>query len=231
MNYQSTDVSVILPVYNGARYLGEALESIEQQTAPVGEVIIIDDGSTDDTAKIARESHIVTQYHYQPNQGPQHARNKGLQLATGKLISFLDADDLWQQNKIQRQVAIVCHYEAAIGYSRLLGYEAQPFLFLNLGSALFRSEIFEVIGNFDRTLSTIDDLDWFFRAREACVQMSVHHDVVLYHRRHKDNLTKRHAEQNQQDMLRMLHKSLQRRREQGQLIQPEFGDFRRKRSE
>src|SRR3982074_3555445 len=96
-------VSVIVPVYNGERFLAETLQSIiNQQYRPL-ELIVIDDGSTDQTARIATSVSEV-RYFYQRNQGVANARNAGLAAARGELIAFLDADDLWQPNKLSLQV-------------------------------------------------------------------------------------------------------------------------------
>ncbi len=87
-------VSVIIPAYNYARYLPAAVESILRQTYRSVETLIVDDGSTDDTATVARAFGAKVAYHYQPNAGLSAARNTGLRLARGEFIQFLDADDL-----------------------------------------------------------------------------------------------------------------------------------------
>jgi hypothetical protein len=98
-------VSVIVPAYNSGRTLDLALESIFAQTYRDFEVVVIDDGSTDDTAaRLARWADRVL-VHRQANHGPAHARNQGLRLSSGRLIAFLDADDVWLPRKLERQVA------------------------------------------------------------------------------------------------------------------------------
>ena len=100
-------VSVIIPVYNGAGYIPETLESVRRQTCPDWECIIIDDGSTDNTAGLVRQviagdDRFV--YHYQRNQGLSAARNSGLDRAKGRYIQFLDADDILLPLKLEEQV-------------------------------------------------------------------------------------------------------------------------------
>src|SRR5919112_2696990 len=95
-------VSVIVPVYNGERYLAAALQSIFEQDYRPFEVIVVDDGSVDDTAKIARSFQQI-HYIYQSNQGAAAARNAGVATAQGELIAFLDADDVWVPNKLSVQ--------------------------------------------------------------------------------------------------------------------------------
>jgi glycosyltransferase involved in cell wall biosynthesis len=98
-------VSVIVPAYNSGLTLDLALESIFAQTFRDFEVVVIDDGSTDDTAaRLARWADRVI-VHRQTNHGPAHARNQGLRLSCGRLIAFLDADDVWLPRKLERQVA------------------------------------------------------------------------------------------------------------------------------
>jgi len=103
-------VSVIIPTYNAARYLPEALESVMGQTYKDIEVIVIDDGSTDDTGEIvqsyrARDRRI--RYCLQDNSGPAAARNHGMREANGDYIAFLDADDLWMPRKLEKQVTVL----------------------------------------------------------------------------------------------------------------------------
>ena len=86
-------ISCIVPVYNGARFLAEALESILAQSLPPDEIIVVDDGSTDDTPAVVA-AYGTVDYVRQENRGPAAARNRGVTLARGDFLSFLDADDL-----------------------------------------------------------------------------------------------------------------------------------------
>jgi glycosyltransferase involved in cell wall biosynthesis len=97
------DVSVVIPAYNAARYLAATLQSVAEQTAPPGEVIVVDDGSTDATVEIARSfgAHVLSV----TNAGPSAARNAGTQAASGAYIAFLDADDVWLPEKLALQLA------------------------------------------------------------------------------------------------------------------------------
>lgn len=100
-------VSIIIPCYNYADYLGECLESVLTQSFTDWEVWIIDDGSTDHTQQVSKLFQIKDKrikYHYQENQGLSNARNTGLSLSTGTYIQFLDADDLISRNKLDLQV-------------------------------------------------------------------------------------------------------------------------------
>jgi len=100
-------VSVIMPAYNAEKYISQSIQSVIDQTYTNWELIIVDDGSTDDTAKIVKGFSSINsriKYFYQPNQQMGKARNTGLQNSNGKLIAFLDSDDLWVSNKLEIQV-------------------------------------------------------------------------------------------------------------------------------
>ncbi|WP_143438568.1 glycosyltransferase family A protein, partial [Hydrocoleum sp. CS-953] len=99
-------VSVIIPVYNCDRYISQAIESILAQTYQSYEIIVIDDGSTDNT-RLALQPYIEKiRYVYQENQGVSAARNHGIDLARGELIAFLDADDFFLPDKLTAQVGV-----------------------------------------------------------------------------------------------------------------------------
>ena len=110
-NYQAL-VSIIIPAYNNGAYLDAALTSVLQQHYRPLEMIVVDDGSTDDTPAVVahwQQQHAVhnsaqLHYCYQANGGPATARNRGVALANGSLLAFLDADDWWHPQKLQRQV-------------------------------------------------------------------------------------------------------------------------------
>ncbi len=98
-------VSVILPTYNSGRYLGQAIESVFSQTYSDFELIVVDDGSTDDTAEIVKRFNGRIRYHYQPHQERSVARNTGLKLASAKYVALLDSDDIWYSDRLERGVA------------------------------------------------------------------------------------------------------------------------------
>lgn len=98
-------VSVVIPCYNGSRYLGETIESALAQTHRPLEILVIDDGSTDDSAAIAERFGEPVNVTRQPNSGESVARNRGIEMARGEWIAFLDADDLWAPTKLERQLA------------------------------------------------------------------------------------------------------------------------------
>jgi glycosyltransferase involved in cell wall biosynthesis len=98
------EVSVIIPVYNSSRFINEALESVFTQTFKDYEIILVDDGSTDNTRQIIEKYSDKLIYFRQENGGPAKARNFGIKKSRGKFIAFLDADDIWLPLKLERQI-------------------------------------------------------------------------------------------------------------------------------
>lgn len=98
-------ISVVIPAYNAAAFLGDAIRSVQAQTLPVLEIIVVDDGSTDQTAAIASALHV--RVIRQEQRGTAAARNAGIRAAAGQWIAFLDADDLWEPEKIAYQYAMI----------------------------------------------------------------------------------------------------------------------------
>ena len=115
MTEQHPLVSVIIPVHNGGRYLRAALESVFAQTYRPFEVIVVDDGSTDDSGVIAQSFHDV-RYIHQANQGVAAARNNGIEAARGEFFAFLDQDDLWTPEKLKLQIAYLLSHPD-LGYT------------------------------------------------------------------------------------------------------------------
>src|SRR5262249_35935561 len=99
------EVSVIIPSYNSARYLTDAVDSVLRQTFCDFEMVIVDDGSTDDTEAVVRRYGERVRYLRQPNSGVAAARNRGIEESRGRYVAFLDADDTWHQDKLHAQVA------------------------------------------------------------------------------------------------------------------------------
>jgi len=112
------EVSVIIPAYNAEKYISEAIESVFSQTYKNLEVIVVDDGSIDNTALIVKDQidkfPISIRYYYQKNRGPAAARNKGIEEARGGYVAFLDSDDIWLPEKVQKQINVFTK-EPAVG--------------------------------------------------------------------------------------------------------------------
>jgi glycosyltransferase involved in cell wall biosynthesis len=217
-------VSVIVPVYNGERFLRDAVASLARQRHEPLEIVVVDDGSTDATPTIATELQGEIRYVRQPNAGPPAARNTGLRAARGSFIGFLDADDLWSDDKLAIQLGHLTSdpsIDVVLGYTEIVYLpeagerDARPKLvgpLFSLGAALMRRAAFARAGAFDETSRYCDDVDWLLRAKELGLSLLVHRDVVQIYRRHDRNLT------NQKDVdrhffLSAIKKSLDRRRQ------------------
>jgi glycosyltransferase involved in cell wall biosynthesis len=218
-------VSVIVPVYNGESYLRAALESIFAQDYYPFEVIVVDDGSIDESAAIAR-SYKELRYIHQPNQGVAVARNVGIEPTRGEFIAFLDADDIWTPDKLTVQINYLMDHteiEYSIGMVKFFlepecsippGFRKE--LFENdhvgqiLGTLVAPKSLFEKIG-FDPNLTTAEDLDWFTRANDSKIPMAVIPRVLLYKRIHNKNISLNNPANNQ-NLLRALKRSIHRKR-------------------
>ena len=112
----TSTVSVVIPVYNGAKFIAKAIDSVLAQTYPVHELIVVNDGSKDDTASVLeRYADRVKAVHI-PNGGVSNARNTGIKLATGDVVAFLDADDVWRRDKLSKQMAALTAHPS-IGFT------------------------------------------------------------------------------------------------------------------
>jgi len=119
-------VSVIIPTYNRAAMLREAIESVRQQTVKDVEVLVVDDGSTDETPRVVQEFGDFVTYLRQDNGGVAAARNRGIQAAHGHYIAFLDSDDLWLPHKLERQIDYLRdHPEIGLLYARMWSYDVE----------------------------------------------------------------------------------------------------------
>lgn len=220
-------VSVIIPVFNGERFLREAVHSVLDQGDSSVEIIVVDDGSTDGTATVAGSFAETVRYLQQANQGPAAARNRGIENARGSLLAFADADDLWPANKLELQLSyllrdskidIVLGRIQQVRLSETVDGQtiaeefAEPAFSVNLGSAIIRKSVFERVGLFDETMRYSEDVDWFMRAREAGAEIKTIDAVTLLYRQHEQNMT-RGKSTSELNVLKALKRSLDRRRE------------------
>lgn len=217
-----------MPIYNAAPYLNEALESVYAQQGVLFEVIAVDDGSTDTSGEIARSfSEQGIRYVQQHHQGTAAALNFGISLAQGELITFIDADDLWTEDRLARQAQLLLenqHLDFVLGYM-------QPFLSPELseieraqvrcdataiagyllGTCMARKRAFEVVGLFSATWKLGEFLDWYLRAQECKLRHYCSNDLVLRRRIHRTNKG-RVLKECQIDYLAIIRESLGRRK-------------------
>jgi glycosyltransferase involved in cell wall biosynthesis len=195
-------VSVIVPIHNGARFLAEALESVAAQDYAAFEVIVVDDGSTDDGAAIAEACGATVLR--QQQRGAGAARNAGVNVARGELLAFLDQDDLWLPSKLRRQVETLEAHPESICLARQSyflepGVAAPPAWFGkpilldadHTGWApsclAMRMTTFARVGRFDERLHHISDVDWFARAADLAIPIETPPETLVRRRIHGTN--------------------------------------------
>jgi glycosyltransferase involved in cell wall biosynthesis len=219
-------VSVVVPAFNAARFLAEALVSIVRQEYQPLEIVVVDDGSSDGTAEMARASRARPVVIEQPNRGPAAARNRGIAAAKGDVIAFLDTDDLWPDRKLALQVPRLTEDASLDVVLGRIRYEAlddrtldgirfdEPqgvLTNVNLGAGVFRRNVFDRVGLFDESLRFSEDQDWFLRARELGIGIAVLGEVTLRYRLHAGNMT-RGKSGRELALTSVLKRSLDRRR-------------------
>jgi len=233
-------LSVIIPVYNAERHIGDAVRSILCECYISLEIIAVDDGSTDNSAEILKSFSEVT-YYKQANSGPAAARNLGVRMSKGDFILFLDADDLFPAGKIRQQLSYFeqrPEIEIVMGKSQfffedgssktVFRFPDETYQVLNvlLGSGLYRRSVFDKVGLFEESLQFSEDFDWFNRVRELGIPILVTDDIALYYRRHDTNMT-HSMDLVKLKTIQMLKRSLDRRREEGEVRElPKLSEFK-----
>jgi glycosyltransferase involved in cell wall biosynthesis len=211
MSLQSSPlVSVIIPCYNHARFLGEAIESVLNQTYRRFEIVVIDDGSTDETSRVAARYEGVRLIS-QSNHGLAAARNAGLRASTGSYKVFLDADDRLLPKALETGVyALKAHTDCAFVFGRCLLIEAdgspvasgpQPRIeghhyqgllrdnyIWNPAQVIYRGDVFKSVGAFDTSISAAADYDLYLRISRS-FPVYGHYNVVVEYRKHGQNMS------------------------------------------
>ncbi len=213
-------ISVIILVYNGANFLRQAIESALGQSLPPFEIVVIDDGSTDESAGIASSFGGIVRVVSQANGGLSIARNAGLASATGDLIAFLDHDDLWPEDSLRCRADFLAAnpttgavFGSVIQFQEQTGEEQPPVPGALPGNMLARRFAFDLAGNFDPQFRVGEFVDWYSRAASAGVTFATIPDVVLRRRLHDSNLGLRATGAGERvDYVRAVRANLQRRR-------------------
>lgn len=211
---------MIIPVFNGERYLGETVQSVLAQAYRPLEITVIDDGSTDGSAALAKSFGDV-RYAFQPHAGLGSALNRGLAMARGDFLSFLDADDLWVEYKLATQMesfrrdpaldVVYGHIQPFHGHDAPSGYrEFPPTAGYVKGTMLITRTAFFRVGLFDPKWTVGDFVDWYVRARDQGLNSLMLPDVLLRRRIHADNMGRREQAQ-RKDYVHILKQALDRR--------------------
>lgn len=229
-------VSVVVPAFNSERFLGEALKSISAQTYAPVETIVVDDGSGDGTAEVARAHAGVTVIE-QENSGPSAARNRGFAACNGTFVAFHDSDDLMTPDKLAVQVGHLLENPAVgcvLAEQELIVEEGAELPFWVEGTKVetvmpprppeledepmvhpmtmvVRREAFELVGDFDESMRAAEDFDWMLRAVEEEVEIARLSEVLLRRRVHPDSLTQ-NAAASRAGLFRAFKARIERRR-------------------
>jgi len=213
-------ISVIIPTYNRASFLEEAIQSVLVQDFFIRnasipfELLVIDDGSTDNTKEVVRSFGDKVKYHFQEHKGVSAARNLGLELTQGDYLAFLDSDDLWKKEKMSTQmsfmksfpIAKVCYTEETWirrgvfvnpqkkhqKYSGWIFDKVLPICLLSLSSALFKREVFEEIGKFDEELPACEDYDFGIRLALKYPVYLLQKPLIIKRGGHSDQLSRKY---------------------------------------
>ena len=220
--------SIIIPVYNCESYLGEAIESVLAQSYRPIEVIVVDDGSTDGSAGVARGFHLPELiYCHQPHGGASVARNRGAELAQGEYLAFLDSDDIWLPDKLSLQTAafdrdpeldmvfgLVSQFQSPeSGANRTENMKDSEKILrgYSVCTMMIKRESFFRVGPFSTKWRVGEFIDWHSKAAEKGLKSLMLSRVVLKRRIHRNNTGIRESH-SQTDYVRILKAALDRRR-------------------
>ena len=226
-------ISCVIPVFNGEKYLQETLDSVLAQTYRQLEIIVVDDGSTDTTPEIVQNSSGSITYVRQDNQGVAAAKNTGLRFSRGEFIAILDADDLWHEEKLERQmIKMRQHPEIDLCFTRFQNFWMseladeeqrykdsslnQPSSAWSICTLLAHRSCFQRFGNFYDGTRYLEDMTWCLRASRQGAVIEVLPDILMYRRFNIDSLTRRGRSQYLNGLIPIIK---------------EWRDFQRERSE
>ncbi len=208
------NISVIIPTYNRVHTLGQAIESVLAQSLSPTEIIIVDDGSTDETAQFIQNNFPSCHYLFQQNQGVSSARNSGISTATGEWLAFLDSDDAWMPDKLATQASALesnpeirlCHTEEIWirngkrvnqmkKHTKTGGWIFQhclPLCAISPSSVIIHRSLFEEVGLFDETLPACEDYDLWLRICAFHPTLFIETPQMIKHGGHEDQLSRKH---------------------------------------
>lgn len=201
-------ISVVIPTYNRVTFLKDAIDSVLAQTFLDFELIVVDDGSTDDTPKLLSSYNNKVRVITQTNQGPSAARNRGIETAKGEWIAFLDSDDVWKPDKLKKQVQFItdnpdtkiCQTEEVWirsgkrvnpkkkheMHSGWIYEKCLPLCIVSPSSVMIHQDVFERIGLFDETMLACEDYDLWLRLTPHYPVFLVREQLIVKQGGHDD---------------------------------------------
>ena len=214
MNNRQNSISVIIPVFNRVKLIARCINSVINQTYPVNEIIVVDDGSNDGTYDLIRKNFPQVISIYQENKGVSNARNVGIQSAKSKWIAFLDSDDEWFPNKIEKQISLinkyplykVCHSDEIWirndvrvnpmkkhrKYGGDIYKKCLPLCVISPSSIIIHKDIFNDVGFFDKNLPVCEDYDLWLRICSKYEVLYLDQKLVKKYGGHDDQLSKKY---------------------------------------
>jgi glycosyltransferase involved in cell wall biosynthesis len=214
-NQNLESISVVIPTLNRCSFLQKAIESVLKQTVVPSEIIVVDNGSTDDTKKMISSLYPNISYSIEEKNGVSAARNKGIKIAKSEWIAFLDSDDIWESKKLEKQLISYNNYKKKIRFIHTNETWIRNEKFLNQmkkhqksggnlfnnslklccispSSSMIKKQVFEDYGFFDETLIVCEDYDMWIRitAKEEVAYLS--EPLVIKHGGHEDQLSKKY---------------------------------------
>ncbi|PIQ96041.1 MAG: glycosyl transferase [Nitrospinae bacterium CG11_big_fil_rev_8_21_14_0_20_56_8] len=208
------EVSVIIPTFNRAYCLAEAIDSVLAQTFGEFELIVVDDGSTDDTPGLASRYPSARWVRQERNGGVSRARNVGIRLARAPLVCFLDSDDLWVSTKLEKQVdwmvrhpdCLVCYTDEIWirggvrvnpmnkhrKYTGDIFRSCLPLCRVSPSSVMIRAEVFDRVGMFDESLPACEDYDLWLRMAARFPFHLIEEKLILKRGGHEDQLSRKY---------------------------------------
>jgi len=207
-------VSVVIPAYNRAHLLERCLDSVLGQTLAADEIIVVDDGSTDNTVSTLKSLHPDIKLIQQDNLGVSAARNTGISAARHDWIALLDSDDVWHENKLERQIMalndapeyLICHSDEIwirngirvnqmIKHKKAGGHIFQhclPLCAISPSAVIIHRSLFEEIGLFDETLPACEDYELWLRICSRYPVLYIDEALITKHGGHDDQLSRQH---------------------------------------
>ncbi len=236
-------ISIVMPVFNGERYISEAIHSISSASSSIREIIVIDDQSNDSTQSIVqnmRSSMPELRYvRLHKNSGPGPARNRGIQLAKGAFVGFLDADDLYMPGALDTLLDPLLEDDTHdLSMGRIRAYRSADDSYSNpsfkpageaircyqLSTVIVRRDAFQKFGVFDPRYLHCEDIDWFFRIQEQGARIFCVDEITSLHREHPNNLSG-DSVNGMADFTKVMQASLVRRRKLSKLSDKSPNDF------
>lgn len=209
-----SSISVVIPTYNRVSLLGRALDSVLAQTLPADEIIVIDDGSTDNTVLMLKSRYPGIKLMTQDNRGVSAARNAGIEAARHDWIALLDSDDVWHQNKLEIQVQalqdspefLICHSDEAWIRNRFwvnqmnkhkkagghIFQHCLPLCVISPSAVMIHRLLFDEIGLFDETLFACEDYDLWLRICSRYPVLYIDEALITKHGGHDDQLSRQY---------------------------------------